>query len=358
MRSSQPSKALKNWLAILYPGRVYLVSVESCAYRALLASFREMSFFHSPQSMGKLGSQSVRKSAIRLGSGLMALSLSLGAALPSLAADPFRSNSAYEIGEHTQAAFEAIFKEGDYVTAEAALEQAEQAEANEPLVHAMIASIEYLKGGNDLAEVARRADLTTAAAADLIESDPLRGHLYTAVGTFLKGAYVLKTEGVAKGTPQALSMLQTVFNSLDEAEAIDADDPELNLIKGYMDLMLAVNLPFSNPAEAIERMDAHGSPVYLAQRGIAVGYRDLEQYDAAMDAVNQAIAAAPTNPELMYLKAQIANRLGNQAESSQLYAEALTYADQLPDSLVDRITWEGCVVGGTNPQECSAQVGY
>ncbi len=321
-----------------------------------------MSSLRLSPAMFKSGSRSirssVRKNALRLGSGLMALTLSLGTALPTLAADPFRPNSAYDIGEKTAEAFEAIFKDGDYDTALTVLEEAEEVEANEPLVHAMLASMAYLKGDEGLAEVKSRAELTTAAAEAMVESNPLRGHLYTAVGTFLEGAYVLKTEGVAKGTPRALSMLQQVFSSLDAAEAIDPDDPELNLIKGYMDLMLAVNLPFSNPAEAIERMGAYGSPVYLAQRGIAVGYRDLEQYDDALIAVDKALAAAPDNPEIKYLKAQILNRLGNTAESVALYEEALTFADQLPPTLADRIEWEGCVASGTESEVCSEQVGY
>jgi hypothetical protein len=42
---------------------------------------------------------------------------------------------------------------------------------------------------------------------------------------------------------------------------VDPNDPELNLITGYMDLMLAVNLPFSDPAQAIERLEKYGSPL-------------------------------------------------------------------------------------------------
>ncbi|MGC1307207.1 MAG: Sll0314/Alr1548 family TPR repeat-containing protein [Phormidesmis sp.] len=301
-------------------------------------------------------SRSARRFVTRLGSSLLALSLSLGVALPSLAADPFRTSSPHTIGEHTEDAFEAIFKEGNYDSAREALVLAEQSEAEEPLVHAMLASMAYLDG--DLASVADRATKTQAAAEALKASDPLRGHLYSAVGIFLEGAYVLKTEGVAKGTPRALGMLQRVFSELDDAESIAPNDPELNLLKGYMDLMLAVNLPFSNPAGAIERMSEHGSPVYLTQRGIAVGYRDLERYDDAMNAVEKALDAAPNNPELLYLKAQISNRLGNQSQSIALFNEALTYADQLPITLVKRITWEGCIVEGTNPEECSTKVGY
>ena len=195
----------------------------------------------------------MRKLATRAGSGLLALGLSLSVALPSLAADPFRTTSPHDIGDNTEAAFKAIFRDGDYVGAREYLEQAKTTEDDEPLVHAMLASMAYLDADWD--EVANRAELTKTKAQALVDTDPLRGHLYTAVGVFLEGAHVLKTRGVARGTPTALAMLQRVFSELDDAESIAPDDPELNLLKGYMDLMLAVNLPFSNPAEAIARMD-------------------------------------------------------------------------------------------------------
>lgn len=306
-----------------------------------------------PRYFRKLTAQTL---AVRVGSGLMAFSLSLGVALPTLAADPFRANTSatpHDIGPLTEDAFEAIFKEGDYKSAKSYLAQAETAEPGEPLVQAMLASMAYLS--RDFESVYTRAKSTQAAAQTLKASDPLRGHLYAAVGTFLEGAYILKTEGVARGTPTALGMLQQVFNELDQAESLSPNDPELNLLKGYMDLMLAVNLPFSNPEEAIAKMDAHGSPAYLAQRGIAVGYRDLGEYDQAIEAVDAAIAAAPTNPELIYLKAQLLAKQGAQADSSELFDQALTYASQLPTSLVRQITWEGCVVSGLSAEQCQTK---
>ena len=284
----------------------------------------------------------------------MALSLSIGIALPSLAADPFRAGTSaapHDIGPLTESAFKAIFKEGDYTSAREYLSQAETAESGEPLIHAMLASMSYLN--DDFDGVYAGAIATQTAAEALKSSDPMRGHLYSAVGVFLEGAHVMSTEGVAKGTPKALGMLQKVFNELDEAESIAPNDPELNLIKGYMDLMLAVNLPFSNPAESIARMDQHGSPVYLTQRGIAVGYRDLEQLDDAVMAVDEAIAAAPENPELFYLKAQLLAKQGEQAKSIALFQEALEYSNQLPTSLVRQITWESCAVAGGD--QCKAK---
>ena len=287
----------------------------------------------------------------------MALSLSLATALPTLAADPFRAGTTvapHSIGPLTENAFEAIFKDGDYKSAKSYLAQAESAEPDEPLVQAMLASMEYLSGNFE--NVNQRAAATKSAAQALESSDPLRGHLYTAVGTFLEGAYVLKTQGVARGTPAALGMLQKVFNELDDAESINPTDPELNLLKGYMDLMLAVNLPFSNPDEAIARMSDYGNPVYLTQRGIAVGYRDLGDYDKAVAAVDKAIAAAPNNPELLYLKAQLLAKQGARADSTVLFKKALESADQLPTSLVKQITWESCVAEGVaTDNQCQSQ---
>lgn len=298
-----------------------------------------------------------RKLATRLGSGLLALSLSVGIALPSVAADPFRAGTSvapHDIGPLTESAFKAIFKDGDYTSARDYLKQAETAESGEPLIHAMLASMAYLD--NDFDSVYERAIATQTAAEALKSSDPMRGHLYSAVGVFLEGSHVMKTQGVAKGTPKALGMLQQVFNELDEAESIAPNDPELNLLKGYMDLMLAVNLPFSNPEESIARMNQHGSPTYLTQRGIAVGYRDLEKLDDAIVAVDEAIAAAPANPELFYLKAQLLAKQGAQADSTVLFNEALKYSDQLPTSLVQQITWEGCVAEGiSNAEQCKAK---
>lgn len=316
--------------------------------------------FRNAFMTSSLLSRSARKLALRMGSGLLALSLSLGTALPTFAADPFRTSSPHAIGELTEDAFRAIFEDADYVAAREILARAETAESDEPLVHAMLASMAYLDGEEGLEEVQRRAFLTQEAAQALIDSgaDPLRGNLYTAVGVFLEGAYVMQTQGVARGTPRALGMLQKVFSALDAAEAIDSEDAELNLLKGYMDLMLAVNLPFSDPADAIARMEQYGSPTYLAQRGIAIGYRDLGEYDAAMVAVDKAISEASDNPELLYLKAQLLSRLGRQNESVDYFNQALQYKDQLPANLVRRMTWEGCIAEGTPGQECSDLVGY
>lgn len=273
-------------------------------------------------------------------------------ALPALAGDPFRPGNPHTIGEATEATFEALFQAGNYTAAQRLANQAITTEPGEPMNYAIAAALAYLD--QDLDALLAKAEQTQSAAAALKATDPLRGHLYTAVGLFLEGAHVLQDRGLARGTPTVLRMLQQVFRELDAAEAINPTDPELSLLKGFMDLLLAVNLPFANPDQAIGRL-RQGYPDYLSHRGIAIGLRDLQRYDEALTEVNKALAAAPDNPDLMYLKAQILFLLQDYQGSLPYYAAALTYADQLPESTVWQIRFEECRAQGTAPEVCSAR---
>ncbi|GAB4294586.1 MAG: Sll0314/Alr1548 family TPR repeat-containing protein [Oscillatoriaceae cyanobacterium] len=222
---------------------------------------------------------------------------------PALAGDPFRTTNPHAIGDTTERAFRVLFQEGNYQQSATILKDAAKEEPKEPLVYAMKAAFAYLE--EDWDNLDTYASRTRETGEELTKTDALRGNLYTAVGHFLEGAYIISTEGTIRGTPQALNKLQKVFHYLDEAEKISAEDPEVNLIKGFMDLMLAVNLPFADPAEAIKRLRDYAGPDYLAYRGLALGYRDLDQQADALAAVNQALQLTPNNPELFYLKAQI-----------------------------------------------------
>jgi len=62
---------------------------------------------------------------------------------PSLAGDPFRPSNPRNISDNTEAAFESIFKQGDYKTAKDYLQQAEASQETDPLVYAMLAAIAY-----------------------------------------------------------------------------------------------------------------------------------------------------------------------------------------------------------------------
>ncbi|PMB06606.1 hypothetical protein CEN48_11555 [Fischerella thermalis CCMEE 5282] len=264
---------------------------------------------------------------------------------PSVAADPFRTKEARNIGDKTEAAFKAIFQQGDYKAAEAYLQQALISEPNEPLAYAMKASLAYTN--KDWTTLDTYSKKTLEIGQKLIASDPLRGNIYTAVGHFLEGAALVRRQGTVNGATQALSKLQEVYKYLDKAQAISANDPELNLLKGYMDLMLAVNLPFANPQQAIERLDKNAAPEYLADRGIAYGYRDLKQYNQALEYVNRALKATSNNPEVYYLKAQILRGMAGKEKNQQLLQEAVINFDQalakksqLPAGLVKQIERE------------------
>ncbi|OKH28335.1 Sll0314/Alr1548 family TPR repeat-containing protein [Chroogloeocystis siderophila] len=273
------------------------------------------------------------------------LTLSLGFS-PTLAQDPFRATNQRQIGDNTEAAFKAIFEQGNYQAAVNYLNQAETSEPNEPLAYAMKASLAYTLN-DDINAFGNYGKRTLEAGRQLIAQDPLRGNLYAAVGHFLQGAAALVREGTVRGTPQALSELRQVYAYLDKAEAIAPNDPELNLLRGYMDLMLAVNLPFSSPQQAIDRLVRFAGPRYLADRGLAIGYRDLDQYTEALTYVDRALQATPNNPELYYLKAQILAEQGKkQNNPSALKAavenfdRAIAKKDQLPSSLVKQIERE------------------
>ena len=257
------------------------------------------------------------------------------------AKDPFREQDARDIGKHTEQAFKTIFFEGDYKTVREELKLAEAKEVAEPLAHVMLASLAYTE--KDWPNIKKYAVQTLDTAEVLSESDPVRGNLYLAVGHFLDGAYIYEKEGALA----AINKLQLVFKYLDRAEDSDPNDPELNLIKGYMDLLLAVNLPFSSPEQAIARFEDYAAPNYLVERGLAVAYRDLKDYNKALKYANKALKTAPENPEHYYLKGQILRKIGKKKNSTQVLAEAvenfelaLSRSAQLPDFILETLERE------------------
>ena len=259
----------------------------------------------------------------------------LGIVNPTFAKDPFRTTNARDIGEHTETAFKTLFFRGDYKGAEAPLQLAESKEPDEPLSYALIGSLAFTE--EDWKTLKIYADKTLEAAKNLRKKDPVRGNLYLAVGHFLDGTYLYEKEGAFS----AINKLQLVFKYLDAAEDNDPNDPELNLIKGYMDLLLAVNLPFSSPQKAIARFETYAAPNYLVDRGLAVAYRDLKQYDQALEFAQKALKKAPDNPEHYYLKAQILRKIGKKQKSISILEDALKHFDialskseQLPKFIV------------------------
>jgi tetratricopeptide (TPR) repeat protein len=240
----------------------------------------------------------------------------------TLAADPFRQSNPRNIGKNTEAAFIAIFKEGNYQNAQKYLNLAEKNETEEPLTFAMYASLAYNNKEWDM--VKSYADKTLRSAKSMASKDPLRSNLYMAVGHALEGAYVYNKEGAVGAIPK----LQQIFYYFDEAEKQDPEDPEFNLLKGYLDLLLSANLPFSTPEQAIDRFEKFGAPDYLVDRGLAVAYRDLKQFDKAIQSVDRALKLTPDNPEIYYLKGQILRKQGRIENSSPLLKQALEYFDK------------------------------
>jgi len=301
--------------------------------------------FSTPRKFVSLRGSSCRKYRHIIGAALMMINLGTNLAQ---AGDPFRANKPKPIGEKTEAAFNAIFKEGDYKSAaQVYLPEAETQEPNEPLVYAMKASLVYTDWQGDKKNTAlldsfkSYASKTRETAERLKLTDPLRGNLYIAVGDALSAAAIVSEKGSVNGATQALSKLQEVYRSLDEAEKIAPEDAEFNLLKGWLDLLISVNLPFSNPDLAIQRLEK-AAPTYLAYRGIAVGNRDLKQYPKAQEYVDRALQETPLNPELHYLKAQILVKVDQDEEAQKYFQQALSKPEQLPKDLVAQIVREQC----------------
>jgi tetratricopeptide (TPR) repeat protein len=253
---------------------------------------------------------------------VVALTATLDLANLALAVDPFRSEEARDLGENTEKAFETIFFLGDYQGAKEPLQLAEQEQTNEPLAYALLASLAFTEENWETLKV--YADKTLETAGKLKDADPLRSSLYLAVGHFMDGTYLYEKEGAVS----AIQKLQLVFKYFDTAEEINPNDPELNLIRGYVDLLLAVNLPFSSSDQAIAKFERYAAPNYLVNRGIAVAYRDLKNYDKALISVDKALEIAPDNPEHYYLKGQILRKIGKKKQDIAILEEALEYFNQ------------------------------
>ncbi len=295
---------------------------------------------HQQPARSRRSTAGVVHPLLQIGS-VLALLTGVVFASPVLA-DPFRSSSPKAIDDNTEAAFKAIFEQGNYPQAQSQLQKASK---TEPLAFALMTAMDYIN--QDWQSFEQNANRTLAVAETLSKTDPLRGNLYRAVGHFLQGAYTVSTEDAITGTPKALAKLRQVLEYLEAAEKVAPNDPEFNLIKGYMDLMIAVNLPFSDPNQAIQRLEKNAAPSYLVFRGIALAYRDLNQPDKALDYTERALQLTPKNPELHYLKGQLLNIQGQKnpalfAAAVPAFQTALQSSDQMPKSLVAQIFSEYC----------------
>ena len=282
---------------------------------------------------------------------LLAALVSAVTAIPSFAADPFRSTNPRDIGSETQKAFVLMFKEGNYVAAVKQLDVAVKTEANEPLLFALRASTFYAK--EDYLGMRVAGQRVRANAQALKGKDNLRAYVYLAASDLIEAGYIVKTEGLSSAA-RALPLVQSVFDNIKQAQDIDPSDPELNLIKGYIDMLIASVLPLSDLETALSSLKQYAAPDYLKWRGIALAYRDARKPELALDAVNKAIAAAPNNPELTYLKGQVLWMQGgnNIPTAKKQFELALTKAKQLNPSLLTEIR-EQCrnISGGVSCAE-------
>ena len=271
-----------------------------------------------------------------ISSSLLAVLVTAATAMPSFAADPFRTSNARAIGGETQKAFELMFREGNYVGAVKQLDVAIRTEASEPLLFALRASTFYAKEDYLGMQVAGKRVRKNAEA--LKGKDNLRAYLYIAVSDLIEAGYIVKTDGLSSAA-RALPLVQNVFDNIKKAQDINPNDPELNLIKGYIDMLIASVLPLSDLETALASLRQYAAPDYLKWRGIALAYRDARKPELALDAVNKAIAAAPNNPELNYLKGQILWMQGGSSVpiAKKQFEIALSKSKQINPSLLAEI---------------------
>jgi tetratricopeptide (TPR) repeat protein len=270
---------------------------------------------------------------------LVASVLATAIALPSWAADPFRTSNPRPIGADTQRSFELLFKEGNFADAVKQIDKALKSEYDEPLIQALRASVAFIR--EDYLDMKVYGDKTRSAAQRLLATDKLRGHIYLAASYLIEAGYIVKSEGLTSAV-KALPLVQQALDEIKTAQDISPQDSELNLVKGYMDMLIASVLPLSDLENALTSLKQYAAPDYVKWRGIALAYRDARKTDLALDAINKALAAAPENPELFYLKGQILWIKGGSSldDARQSYIKALSKAKQLPAPLASVISIE------------------
>ncbi len=89
----------------------------------------------------------------------------------------------------------------------------------------------------------------------------------------------------------------------------------------------------------MESLRQYAAPDYLKWRGIALAYRDARKPELALEAVNKALASAPDNPELHYLKGQVLWMQGgsNIPTAKKQFELALSRSKQMNPSLLTEI---------------------
>jgi tetratricopeptide (TPR) repeat protein len=155
---------------------------------------------------------------------------------PALAQDPFRKGpDARPIGPALESAFEDFFRTGEFQKASQKLSKAQAENPNEPLVYTLQAALAYLNGQRDkMLEMTQK----TREVSQAIESkDAARSHLYRGIAQGLEGSSYYLKDGLT-GIPKALTYVSSMFLEIDKAKQLAPDDPEVNLLVGYIDTLL------------------------------------------------------------------------------------------------------------------------
>jgi tetratricopeptide (TPR) repeat protein len=259
------------------------------------------------------------------------VSLLLFYANPALAKDPFRTGpEARPIGPALESAFEDFFRTGEFQKASQKLSKAQTENPNEPLVYTLQAALAYLNGQRDkMLEMTQK----TRDVAQVIESkDAARSHLYRGIAQGLEGSSYYLKDGLT-GIPKALTYVSSMFLEIDKAKQLAPEDPEVNLLVGYINTLL------NKYDDALQEFRKAGPP-YLSYRGQALVYRDTKAYPKAQLMVDKALVAAPQNPDLLYLKGQIFALQSKPTEAIASFDQALTIGKQLPESTKKQIRIE------------------
>jgi tetratricopeptide (TPR) repeat protein len=264
-----------------------------------------------------------------------------------LAADPFRTGAnARPFGSALEKAFEDFFRTGNYLNSSRKLTAAQVENPKEPLVYTLQAALAYMNSQpqrmQTLAEQTRKVSLALEA------QDKARSHLYRGLAEGLEGAsYYLKDGDV--GLVAAFPKITSMVLEIDKARQLLPEDPEVNLVVGYINTVEA-KLPGKSQKynEAIASF-RKANPTYLAFRGQALVYRETKNYPQAQIMVEKALADAPQNPDLLYLKAQILALQKKPAEAITFFDKALSMGKQLPESTKKQIRKERTAQIGNLP---------
>lgn len=254
----------------------------------------------------------------------------------AIAADPFRTGTeARPIGPSLEGAFNDFFRNGSYLNSSRKLQIAEAENPKEPLVYTLQAALAYMNEQPDKMLLLAKKTGTVAQAME--KTDAARSHLYRGLAQGLEGASFYLKDGEA-GLLAAFPYVSSMLLEIDKARQLAPADPEVNLVVGYVQTILASQKmkPYSDALQSFSK----AKPSYLALRGQALVYRDTKDFPQAQAMVEKALVDAPANPELLYLKAQILALRQKPVDAIAFFDKALTLGKQLPESTKKQIRKE------------------